>query len=96
MCCGFGMPFRGLRRRFGTPGGSFFGTFSEAVLGHAETVRAPLLHEKMDAPVCTLFPSFRPPTPGGRKFFYGRMMTHYSGAMFMLENPSQIRFPSDC
>ena len=49
--------------RFGARGGSL-GTL-EAVLGHAEAGRAPLLHEKNHAPVCTLFLSFRPPR--GRK-----------------------------
>ena len=33
----------------------------EAVLGHVEAGRARLLHEKMHAPACTLFRSFRPP-----------------------------------
>ena len=42
--------------------GSFFGT-SEAVLGHAEAVCAPPLHENMHAPVCTLLLSFRLPSP---------------------------------
>ena len=32
-------------RPFGTPDGRFLGTL-EAVLGHAEAVRAPPLHEK--------------------------------------------------
>ena len=44
-------------------GRSFFGTL-EAVLGHAEAGRAPLLHEKMHAPVCALFLSFPPPNRG--------------------------------
>ena len=47
------------------PDCSFLGTL-EAVLGHAEAVRAPPLHEKMHAPVCTLLLSFRPRC-GGRK-----------------------------
>ena len=61
--CGFrgGVPFPVLWRTFGTLGGdSLLGTL-EAVLGHAEAVRAPPLHEKMHAPVCTLLLSFRPP-----------------------------------
>ena len=58
--CGFGVPFRAPRRPFGTPDGRFLGTL-EAVLGHAEAVRAPPLHEKMHMLVCTLLESFRPP-----------------------------------
>ena len=41
------------------PDGSFVGTLA-AVLGHAEAVRAPPLHEKLQVPVCTLVLSFRP------------------------------------
>ena len=52
-------------RLFGTPDGSFSGTL-EAVLGRAEAVRAPPLHEKMHTPVCTLLISFSPPR--GRNF----------------------------
>ena len=37
----------------------------EAILGHAEAVRAPPLHEKMHAPVCILLLSFRPPPRAG-------------------------------
>ena len=43
--CGFGVPFRVAWRPFGTPDGRFLGTL-EAVLGHAEAVRAPPLHKK--------------------------------------------------
>ena len=43
--CGFGVPFSVPWRLFGTPDGRFLGTL-EAVLGHAEAVRAPPLHEK--------------------------------------------------
>ena len=43
------------------PDGRFLGTL-EAVLGHAEALRAPPLHEKMHVLVCTLLESFRPPT----------------------------------
>ena len=57
----------GRRRLFGTPDGSFLGKL-EAVLGHAEAVRVPPLHEKMHTSVCTVLLSFRPPLPG-RKFF---------------------------
>ena len=64
--CGFGVPFRGPRRPFGTPDGRFSGTL-EAVLGHAEAIRAPPLHEKMHMLVCTLLESFRPPR--GRKYY---------------------------
>ena len=63
--CDFGVSFRGPRRPFGTPDGTFLGTL-EAVLGHAEAVRAPPLHEKMHMLVCTLLESFGPPR--GRKF----------------------------
>ena len=61
--CGFGVPFRVPWRPFGTPDGRFLGTL-EAVLGHAEAVRAPPLHEKMHMPVCSLLDSFRPPPAG--------------------------------
>ena len=44
-------------RPFGTPDGRFLGTL-EAVLGHAEAVLAPPLHEKMHVLVCTLLESF--------------------------------------
>ena len=54
--CGFGVPWR----PFGAPDGRFLGTL-EAVLGQAEAVRAPPLHEKMHVLVCTLLESFRPP-----------------------------------
>ena len=43
--------------------GSLLGVL-EAVLGHAEAVRAPPFHEKMHVPVCTLLLSFVPPPPG--------------------------------
>ena len=56
---GFGVPFRVPWRPFGTPDGRFLGT-SEAVLGRAEAVRAPPLHEKINVLVCTLLESFRP------------------------------------
>ena len=42
--------------------GRLLGTL-EAVLGHGEAVRAPPLHQKMHALVCTLLESFRPPPP---------------------------------
>ena len=54
-------------RPFGTPDGRFLATL-EAVLGHAEAVLAPPLHEKMHVLVCTLLESFRPAPPRGRKF----------------------------
>ena len=56
---GVGVPFRVPWRPFGTPDGRFLGTL-EAVLGRAEAVRAPPLHEKMHVLVCTLLESFRP------------------------------------
>ena len=56
---GFGVPFRVPWRPFGTPDGRFLGTL-EAVLGGAEAVRAPPLHEKIHVLVCTLLESFRP------------------------------------
>ena len=43
--CVFGVPCRVPWRPFGTPDGRFLGTL-EGVLGHAEAVRAPPLHEK--------------------------------------------------
>ena len=72
--CGFGVPFRVPWRPFGTPDGRFLGTL-ESVLGHAEAVLAPPLHEKMHVLVCTLLESFRPPPPGAsynipKAFFY--------------------------
>ena len=45
LCAFLGVPFRVPWRPFGTPDGKFLGTL-EAVLGHAEAVRAPPLHEK--------------------------------------------------
>ena len=44
--CGFRVPFRVPWRPFGTPDSRILGTL-EAVLGHAEAVRASPLHEKM-------------------------------------------------
>ena len=48
------------------PDGRFFGTL-EAVLGHAEIVRAPPLDEQMHAPLFTLLEGFVPPS--GRKLW---------------------------
>ena len=60
LCAVLGCRFGCRGGRFGTPDGRFLGTF-EAVLGHAEAVSAPSLHEKMHVLVCTLLESFRPP-----------------------------------
>ena len=49
------------------PDDRFLGTL-EAVLGHAEAVRAPPLHEKMHVLVCALLESFCPPPSPRRKF----------------------------
>ena len=56
---GFGVPFRCRGGRLGRQMAGFLGTL-EAVLGRAEAVRAPPLHEKMHVLVCTLLESFRP------------------------------------